>query len=157
MVYFTLNCMAQWVGRCPANRKHAGLISSQGTCLGYRPGPQLGSRRRQPINVSFLHWCFPPSLPPSLPLSLKINKYFLKNGLFLPRFIPCVSINLRKKQSLRDIQTGKTIKKINIHQYRNRTVGPGQVAQFVRESSRYSNIVGSIPHQGTYKNQPINA
>ena len=34
---------------------------------------------------------------------------------------------------------------------------PGQVAQLVRASSWYTMVVGSIPGQGTYKNQPMNA
>ena len=35
--------------------------------------------------------------------------------------------------------------------------GPGQVAQLVRASSQYDKVVGSIPGQGIYKNQPMNA
>ena len=41
------------------------------------------------------------------------------------------------------------IKKVNC--------GPGQVAQLVRAFSRYAKVVGSIPSQGPYMNQPINA
>ena len=33
---------------------------------------------------------------------------------------------------------------------------PGWVAQQVRESSWYTKVAGSIPNQGTYKNQPTN-
>ena len=32
--------VAQWIERRPVNQKVVGLISSQGTCLGCRPGPQ---------------------------------------------------------------------------------------------------------------------
>ena len=35
-----------------------------GTCLGYRPGPQLGVYERPPIDVSLIHWFFSPSLTP---------------------------------------------------------------------------------------------
>ena len=35
--------------------------------------------------------------------------------------------------------------------------GPGRVAQLVRAVSWYPKVVGSIPRQGTYKNQPMNA
>ena len=35
--------------------------------------------------------------------------------------------------------------------------GPGQVAQLVRALSRYIKVAGSIPGQGTYKKQPVNA
>ena len=34
---------------------------------------------------------------------------------------------------------------------------PGQVAQWVRASSRYAETEGSIPSQGTYKKQSVNA
>ena len=36
-------------------------------------------------------------------------------------------------------------------------LGPGQVAQLVRALSGYAKVAGSIPGQGTYKNQPMNA
>ena len=35
--------------------------------------------------------------------------------------------------------------------------GPGQVAQLVKASSPNSKVAGSIPGQGTYKEQPLNA
>ena len=35
--------VAQWIEGRPENRKVAGLIPGQGTCLGCRPGPQLGA------------------------------------------------------------------------------------------------------------------
>ena len=62
--------MAQWIGCWPANQKVTGSIPSQGTCLGCRPGTQLGVCKRQPISVSL-----PLFLPP-FPLSK--NKYNLK-------------------------------------------------------------------------------
>ena len=46
----------------PVNQKVAGLIPSQGTRLGCRPGPQLGGV------WSLIHLCVSPSLSPSLPL-----------------------------------------------------------------------------------------
>ena len=51
-----------------ANRRVAGSISSQGTCLGCRPGPQWGATWE-----ATKHWRFSPFLPP-FPHSLKINK-----------------------------------------------------------------------------------
>ena len=35
-----LASVAQWIGCWPANQRVAGLIPSQGTCLGFRSGPQ---------------------------------------------------------------------------------------------------------------------
>ena len=66
--------VAQWMECQPTNRKVAGLISSQGSCLGCGPAPQLGARERQLIAVSLTHRYLSPSLSPSSPLSLKINK-----------------------------------------------------------------------------------
>ena len=34
---------------------------------------------------------------------------------------------------------------------------PGQIAQLIRGSFHYAKVVGSIPSEGTYKNQSINA
>lgn len=34
-------------------------------------------------------------------------------------------------------------------------LGPGQVALLVRASSWYTKVAGSIPHQATYKSQPM--
>ena len=63
-----LTGVAQGVECHPTNQKVAGLIPSQGTCPGHRPGPQQGALERQPhIDVSL-------PLSPSLSLSLKINK-----------------------------------------------------------------------------------
>ena len=56
--------MAQWIEHGPANQKVAGLIPSQGTCLGCRPGPWWGAHERQPHTDV--------ALPPFS--SLKINK-----------------------------------------------------------------------------------
>ena len=56
--------VAQWIECQSANQRVAGLIPSQGTCLGCGPGPRLGVCESQThIDVS-----------PSLPLSLKVNK-----------------------------------------------------------------------------------
>ena len=35
-----LGGVAQWIQHQPVNQSVTGLIPSQGTCLGYRPGPQ---------------------------------------------------------------------------------------------------------------------
>ena len=40
--------VAPWVEHQPANQKVTGLIPGQGTCLGCRPGPQLGVCERSP-------------------------------------------------------------------------------------------------------------
>ena len=69
-----LTGVAQWIECQPARQKLAGLIPSQGTCLGCGPDPQLGAWERQLIYVSLTHRCFSPSLSLSLPLSLKIKK-----------------------------------------------------------------------------------
>ena len=37
-----LACVAQWIELQPVNQRVTGLIPSQGTCLGCRPGPWLG-------------------------------------------------------------------------------------------------------------------
>ena len=56
--------VAQWTGCQPADQKATGLIPSQGTRLGCKPGPWLGVWERQLIDLSLSHWSFPPSLPP---------------------------------------------------------------------------------------------
>ena len=62
-----LTGVAQWIEHQPVNQRVTGLIPSQGTCLGCRPGPQQGVCKRQPhIDVSL-------SLSTSLPLYLKIK------------------------------------------------------------------------------------
>ena len=42
--------VAQWTEHGPANQKVTSSIPSQGTCLGCRPGPQLGTREGQPTH-----------------------------------------------------------------------------------------------------------
>ena len=55
-----LAIVAQWIEHRPENQRVAGLIPSQGTCLGCGPGPQEGAPKRQPhIDVSL-----PLFLPP---------------------------------------------------------------------------------------------
>ena len=55
--------MAQWIECQPVNQSIASSIPSQGTCLGCRPGPQLGVHERQPhVDVSL-------PLSPSIPIS----------------------------------------------------------------------------------------
>ena len=54
--------VAQWTECQPVNQRVAGLIPSQGTCLGCRPGPQYGACKREAhIDVS-LPLFFPPVL-----------------------------------------------------------------------------------------------
>lgn len=40
---------------------------------------------------------------------------------------------------------------------KNTCCSPGWAARLVRASSQYSNIVGLIPSEDTYKNQPMDA
>ena len=54
-VPLALASMAQWIECWPENKKVTSLIPSQGTCLGCRPGPQLGACKRQLIDVSLTH------------------------------------------------------------------------------------------------------
>ena len=56
--------MVPWTECRPENQRVAGSIPSQGTCLGFRPGPQLGACERQPhIDVSLPLFVLPfPSL-----------------------------------------------------------------------------------------------
>ena len=65
--------VAQWIEQI-ADQRVTGSISHQGTCVGCRPGPQLGTCERQPINAYLTHKCVSPSLSPFLPISLEINK-----------------------------------------------------------------------------------
>ena len=52
--------VAQWIECWPANQRVASSIPSQSTCLGCRPGPQLGACEGQPyIDVS-LPFFLPP-------------------------------------------------------------------------------------------------
>ena len=73
-ILMALTDVAQWFGHCTPNQKVAGSIPSQGTCLEYGPGPQLGPCKRQPMDVSLTYQCFSPSPPPSIPLSLTVCK-----------------------------------------------------------------------------------
>ena len=52
--------VAQWIERRPANQGVAGLIPSQGTCLGCGPGPQWGPYERQPHMDVSLPFFLPP-------------------------------------------------------------------------------------------------
>ena len=60
--------MAQWIEGQAANRQVAGSIPSQGTRLGFGPGPQATD------DVCLTYCCFSPSLSPSLLLFLKVTK-----------------------------------------------------------------------------------
>ena len=60
--------VAQWIECWPANQRVAGSICIYGTCLGCRPGPQLGAYKRQAhIDISLLLFLLPFPSP-------KINK-----------------------------------------------------------------------------------
>ena len=66
--FVALAGIAQWIERRPANQKVSGSIPSQGTCLGCRPGPWWGARKKQPHTDV--------SLPlPSLSSPVSKNKY----------------------------------------------------------------------------------
>ena len=58
--------VVQWTECQPVNQRVTSSIPRQGTCLGCKPGPQLGACKRQPhINVSF------PFFLPPFPFSKK--------------------------------------------------------------------------------------
>ena len=57
-----------WLERQPVNRKAAGAIPSQGTCLGCGSGSQSGCVQEE-TDISLSHGCF--SFSRSFPLSLK--------------------------------------------------------------------------------------
>ena len=67
-----LDVVAQWTACQPTNRKVAGLILGQVTCLGCGQGLQLGVSKGQPVDVSLTHQCFSASL--SAPTPLPKNK-----------------------------------------------------------------------------------
>ena len=61
--------VVQWLEHQPANKRVPGSIPSQGTCLGWGPGPQLGACKRQPhIDISL------PPCPQSAPSAVDENK-----------------------------------------------------------------------------------
>ena len=51
--------VAQWIEHPPVNQGVACLIPSQGTCLGCRPGPHMGTCEKQPVDTNL-----PLFLPP---------------------------------------------------------------------------------------------
>ena len=55
MIKMALAAVAQWIECWPVNQEVTGLIPGQGTCLGFRPGPQLGVCERESVNVSLTH------------------------------------------------------------------------------------------------------
>ena len=59
----TLTGVAQWSKHQPVNQRVAGLIPSQVTCLGCRPGPQLRVYEKQPY-LSHIDISLPLFLPP---------------------------------------------------------------------------------------------
>ena len=65
--YSALAGVAQWIEHQPANQSVTGLIPSQGTCLGCRPGPSWGCTRGK-HTLMFLSLSF------SLPSPLSKNK-----------------------------------------------------------------------------------
>ena len=62
--------VAQWIVCPTVNPEVAGLIPSQGTCLGCGPGPQFGAGEKLPL----IHRYFSPSLSVFLSFSRKIKK-----------------------------------------------------------------------------------
>ena len=46
--------VAQWIEHRPVNRKVVGSIAGQGTRLACQPGPQVGARERQPVDISLI-------------------------------------------------------------------------------------------------------
>ena len=69
-VFSVLADVAQWIECQPTNWKAAGSIRRQSTCLGCRPGPQLGcAKGNQSMYLSHADVSLPLFLSPSLPLS----------------------------------------------------------------------------------------
>ena len=56
---YCLAGVAQWIEWLPANQKVTGLIPGQGTRLGCGPGPQLGVRTRQRIDLTHIDVSLP--------------------------------------------------------------------------------------------------
>ena len=54
MKTFALAGVAQWIECWPVNQRATGLIPSQGTCLGCRPGPQWVGHVRGNYTLMFL-------------------------------------------------------------------------------------------------------
>ena len=59
-IHTALAGVAQWIECRPVNQRVTGSIPSQGTCLGCRPGPQLGVHERQPHTDVFPPLFLPP-------------------------------------------------------------------------------------------------
>ena len=72
----TLAGVAQWIEHRPVKQRVAGLIPSQGTCLGCGPGPRWGVCVRGNHTLMFL------SLSVFLPSPLSKNKQNLKKKCF---------------------------------------------------------------------------
>ena len=66
------------LGIVPQTKKFARWIPGPQTCLGCRPGPQMGVCKKQSIDISLAYRYFFPSLCPSLPRSLKTYKILKK-------------------------------------------------------------------------------
>ena len=60
----------------------------------------------------------------------------------------------RKEEAGRERRNGGKKKKERIKRH---IICSGQVAQLVKVLFQYVKVAGSIPGQGTYKNQPMNA
>ena len=80
--------MAQWIEHWPTDRRVAGSIPSQDTCLGCGAGPRVGTCKREEIDVFLTHHV-------SLPLSM--NKFEVFS---LKKDITCLLISLRKSTLL---------------------------------------------------------
>ena len=65
--HWPLTGVAQWVGHYPASQGVTGSIPRQGTCLGCRPGPWLGTGVQEMADRCF-------SLSPSFPFLKSKNK-----------------------------------------------------------------------------------
>ena len=70
--------MAQWFEHQPANQKVTSLIPSQGICLGFGRGSQLGECNSQSIFLSHIDVSLPLFVSFSCPSPLSKNKIFNK-------------------------------------------------------------------------------
>ena len=69
--------VTQWIEHQPADQRVTGSTPSQGTGLGFGPGPQFGARKRQPADVSLTHPIF---LSFSFSLPSPLSKIFQMTG-----------------------------------------------------------------------------
>ena len=83
----------------------------------------------------------------------------LETLVALPAWKPLLCLRENTKQLALGWTFSPCIKNGHFSKNKKVNVSPGQVAQFIRASSRHAKVADSVstPGQGTYRNQPINA